>query len=132
MGIFKTIKRKVGNALIPVIGTILALTILAGSVVAVALNSSKIVYRQNRLEQQNNGREILFIASRYFSQMLNDDVDESVAKQTVKDIFEYLQAFVNHLFASGHIHVGNIVYRGIVTGVSVDVVAELHPMALEV
>ena len=43
MKLFKTIKNKVGNALIPVIGTILALTILAGSVVAVALNSSKIV-----------------------------------------------------------------------------------------
>ena len=91
MSFFKTIKKKVGNALIPVIGSILGLTILAGSVVTVALNSSKIVYRQNKLEKQNDGREILYIAARYFSQQLNDNVDESVAKQQVKEVFEYIQ-----------------------------------------
>ena len=91
MSFFKKLKSKVGNALIPVIGTILALTILAGSVVAVALNSSKIVYRQNKLEKQNNGREILYMASKWFSQQLNDGVEDSVAKQTVKETFEYIQ-----------------------------------------
>lgn len=91
MRLFKTLKSKIGNALIPVIGTILALTILAGSVVAVALNSSKIVYRQNRLEKQNDGREILYIASKWFSQQLNDGVDESAAKAQIKEVFEYIQ-----------------------------------------
>ena len=91
MRLFKTLKSKIGNTLIPVIGTILALTILTGSAVAAALNSSRIVYRQNRLEKQNNGREILYIASSWFSQQLNDGVDPSVAKQEIKEAFEYLQ-----------------------------------------
>ena len=87
MKLFKTIKNKVGNALIPVIGTILALTILAGSVVAVALNSSKIVYRQNKLERQNDGREILYIACKYFSQRLNDGENDSQVKKEVKGFY---------------------------------------------
>jgi len=91
MNIFKTIKKKVGNALIPVIGTILALTILAGSVVAVALNSSKIVYRQNKLEQQNDGRQILYMACKYFSQKLNDGENDSTVKEELKEIFFGLQ-----------------------------------------
>ena len=66
MRFFKSIKRKVGNAILPVVGTILGLTILAGSVVGVALNSSKIVYRQNNLENQNDARQILYLAAKYF------------------------------------------------------------------
>ena len=91
MKLFKTLKSKIGNALIPVIGTILALTILAGSVVAVALNSSRIVYRQNRLEHQNDGREILYMACRWFSQKLNDGEDPSQAKADIKEVFYGLQ-----------------------------------------
>ena len=91
MKLFKTIRNKIGNALIPVIGTILALTILAGSVVAVALNSSRIVYRQSNLERQNDGREILYVACKYFSSQLNDDVPDEEAKANTKAVFECLQ-----------------------------------------
>lgn len=73
MKLFKTLKRKVGNAVLPVVGTILGLTILAGSVVAVALNSSKIVYRQNNLQQQTDARNILYIACKYFCDEKNKD-----------------------------------------------------------
>jgi hypothetical protein len=71
MKFFKTLKRKAGNAILPVVGTILGLTILAGAVVGVALHSTKMVYRQDTLENQNDARQILYIASKYFCAELN-------------------------------------------------------------
>lgn len=91
MKIFKTLKSKIGNALIPVIGTILALTILAGTVVSVALHSSKIVYRKDKLEKQNDGREILYIACKWFSRELNDGKNDSAVKAEIKEVFPALQ-----------------------------------------
>lgn len=40
-------KKKKGNVILPVVGTIAALTILAGSAVGFALNSNKIVYKES-------------------------------------------------------------------------------------
>ena len=87
MRMFKTIKRKVGNAIIPVVGTILALTILAGSVVAVALGSSKIVYRENKLQQQTDARQILYIACKYFCDEKNNDTSDAVILKHLQEAF---------------------------------------------
>lgn len=87
MRIFKQIKRKVGNAIIPVVGTILGLTILAGSVVSVALNSSKIVYKQNNLSNQNDARQILYIAARYFCTEINNGKTDSQIRAELQEIF---------------------------------------------
>ena len=87
MKLFKNIKRKVGNAILPVVGTILGLTILAGSVVAVALNSSKIVYRESRLEQQNDARQILYIAAKYFCTEINNGKTDTQIRQELQEIF---------------------------------------------
>ena len=87
MKLFKTLKRRAGNAIIPVVGTILGLTILAGSVVAVALNSSKIVYRESRLEQQNDARQILYIAAKYFCTEINNGKSDSQIREELQEIF---------------------------------------------
>ena len=87
MRFFKSIKRKVGNAILPVVGTILGLTILAGSVVGVALNSSKIVYRQNNLENSNDARQILYLAAKYFCVEINKDRDASEIRAELQEIF---------------------------------------------
>ena len=91
MKLFKILKKKVGNAILPVVGTILALTILAGSVVSVALNSSRIVYRQSNLDKQNDGRQILYLACKWFSQRLNDGENDSQVKEELKEVFFGLQ-----------------------------------------
>ena len=91
MKLFKSMKRKAGNAILPVVGTILGLTILAGSVVGVALNSSKIVYKQNNLQKQKSGKEVLYIASKYYAELLNDEVAPHTAAEEVKAIFEFLE-----------------------------------------
>ena len=87
MKLFKSIKRKVGNAIVPVVGSILGLTILAGSVVTVALNSSKIVYRQNNLEQNNDARQVLYIAARYFCTEINNGKTDSQIRAELQEIF---------------------------------------------
>ena len=87
MRIFKQIKRKVGNAIVPVVGTILGLTILAGSVVSVALNSSQIVYKQNNLSNQNDARQILYIAARYFCTEINNGKTDSQIRVELQEIF---------------------------------------------
>ena len=87
MRFFKSVKRKVGNAIIPVIGTLLGLTILAGSVVGVALNSSKIVYRQNNLEQNNDARQVLYIAAKYFCSEINNGKTDTEIRSELQEIF---------------------------------------------
>ena len=87
MKLFKNIKRKVGNAILPVVGTILGLTVLAGSVVAVALNSSRIVYRESNLQKQNDARQILYIAARYFSDEMNKGTSDSTISAYLKTVF---------------------------------------------
>nr|MCR5461555.1 hypothetical protein [bacterium] len=90
MRFFKSIKRKAGNAILPVVGTILGLTILAGSVVGVALNSSKIVYRQNNLENQNDARQILYLAAKYFCHEINPTTEHPEGR-SASDIRAELQ-----------------------------------------
>ncbi|MCR5307632.1 MAG: hypothetical protein K6E24_01370, partial [bacterium] len=87
MKLFKTIKRKVGNAIVPVIGSILGLTILAGAVVGVALNTSRIVYREDKLQKQNDARQILYIAAKYFCDQKNNGVDDSDIVAELQAIF---------------------------------------------
>ena len=87
MKLFKSIKRKVGNAIIPVVGTILGLSILAGSVVGVALNSSKIVYRESNLSKQTDARQVLYIAAKYFSDEMNAGKTPSEISAELKAIF---------------------------------------------
>ena len=87
MRLFKTIKRKVGNAIVPVIGSILGLTILAGTVVAVAVNSSRIVYRQNNLEQNNDARQILYLACKYFCTEINNGKTDTQIRSELQEIF---------------------------------------------
>ena len=87
MRFFKSIKRKVGNAILPVVGTILGLTILAGSVVGVAFNSSKIVYRKNNLEQSDDARQILYIAARYFCTEINNGKTDTQIRIELQEIF---------------------------------------------
>jgi len=87
MKFFKTLKRKAGNAILPVVGTILGLTILAGTVVGVALHSSKIVYKQDVLENQNDARQILYIASKYFCAELNKKRDANTIAKELKGFF---------------------------------------------
>jgi len=87
MKFFKTLKRKAGNAIIPVVGTILGLTILAGTVVGVALHTSKIVYKEDNLENQNDARQILYIASKYFCTEINKQRDPSEIRAELQGFF---------------------------------------------
>ena len=87
MKLFKNIKRKVGNAILPVVGTILGLTILAGTVVGVALNSTKLIYRENKLQQQNDARQIIYLAAKYFCKGLNEGKEPATLRQELQDIF---------------------------------------------
>lgn len=87
MKFFKTIKRKVGNAILPVVGTILGLTILAGSVVGVAYNSSKIVYRKSNLEQNTDARQILYLAAKYFCTEINNGKTDTQIREELQEIF---------------------------------------------
>ena len=87
MKFFKSLKRKVGNAILPVVGTIFGLTILAGSVVGVALASSKIVYRQSNLEQSNDARQILYLAAKYFCSEINNGKTDTQIRQELQEIF---------------------------------------------
>jgi len=87
MKFFKTLKRKAGNAILPVVGTIMGLTILAGSVVGVALNSSKIVYRKSNLEQGNDARQILYLAAKYFCTEINNGKTDTQIRQELQEIF---------------------------------------------
>lgn len=87
MKFFKTLKRKAGNALLPVLGTILGLTILAGSVVGVALQSSKIVYRDKKLQNQNDARQILYIAAKYFCTEINNGKTPAEIRAELQEIF---------------------------------------------
>ena len=87
MKLWKGLKRKAGNALITVVGTILGLTILAGTVVGVALNSTKLVYREKNLGNQNDARQILYIAAKYFCEQMNEGKSPSVIREELQNIF---------------------------------------------
>jgi hypothetical protein len=87
MKLFKSLKRKAGNAIIPVVGTILGLTILAGTIVGVALNSSQIVYHEKNIQKQQDARQILYVASKYFCKGLNEGKKDTELRDELQSIF---------------------------------------------
>lgn len=89
--IFGKVKTRVGNVLLPVVATLLGLAILATSVTTYVINSSAIVYKKKPTANYSEARHILYVASQYFSESLNNGGSASESKTELKSIFPGLE-----------------------------------------